>query len=40
MGHKFAEGLVSRAQSVVTFFRASHKTLGHVEGPCCYQLQY
>ena len=27
MGHKFAQGIVSQAQSVVTFFRASHKPL-------------
>ena len=28
MGHKWAENIVSRAESVVTFFRASHKPLG------------
>ena len=28
MGHKWAENIVSRTQSVVTFFRASHKPLG------------
>lgn len=27
MGHKFATSIVSRAQSLVTFFRASHKSL-------------
>ena len=27
MGHPFAEGLVRRAQSIVTFYRASHKPL-------------
>ena len=28
MGHKWAKTIVSRAQSVVTFFRTSHKPLG------------
>lgn len=33
MGHKFAQGIISKAQSVVSFYRASHKPLALLKEP-------